>query len=102
MGEGVHALAQAVAGARAARLAAEAFRIIACEPKKKKRGYARLEEAVKLDPLMATEWSRLTAYYDREAQDETVLKIMVDQGWLDPKGLSVAREYQKEIREESR
>ncbi len=92
------ALDQASPRSRGAMLAAEAFRIIACDPKKKKKGYARLEEAVKLDPLMAAEWSRLTAYYDREAQDDMVLKIMVEQGWLDPKGLSAAREYQKEVR----
>lgn len=87
---------------RAAMLAAEAFRIIACDPKHKKRGYARLKEAVRLDPLMAAEWSRLTAYYDREAQDETVLRIMVEQGWLDPRGLEVARAYQRELRDEVR
>ncbi|MDF1563677.1 MAG: hypothetical protein P1V51_11585 [Deltaproteobacteria bacterium] len=96
------ALDQAKERSRAAMLAAEAFRIIACDPKKKKDGYKRLEEAVKLDPLMAAEWSRLTAYYDREAQDEWVLKTMVENGWLDPKGLKAAREYQKEVRGEAR
>jgi len=96
------AIEGAEAAARGAMLAAEAFRIIACDPKHKKKGYARLQEAVKLDPLMAAEWSRLTAYYDREAVDASILKVMVDQGWIDPKGLSAARAYQKELREEAR
>jgi len=88
--------------ARASVLASEAFRVIACEPKKKRVGYARLKEAVALDPLMAAEWSRLTAYYDREAQDATVLQIMLDQGWLDKKGIDAAKAFQEAERESIR
>lgn len=87
---------------RAQMLAAQSFQIIACEPKKKKQAYAVLEEAVKLDPLMSAEWARLAAYYDREATDDAILEIMVDQGWVDKTTVDVARKYQQQLRGEAR
>lgn len=88
--------------ARAELLAAGAFTTIACEPKHKKEAMKELEQAVALDPLMAAEWARLASYYDREANDEAVLQLMLEQGVIDPAGLKNAREYQRIVRDEKR
>ncbi len=88
--------------ARGAVLAAKAFYLLACKPKEKKAAYQVLGQAVKLDPLHAADWAEVTGYYDRESNDAAVLKIMVDQGWLDAKGVRAARAYQKMERAEVR
>lgn len=89
------ALTAAGPRAKAEMLAAKAFYLIACEPGHKKEAYAVLGRAVKLDPLKATEWAGLTAYYDREANDASVLEIMLENKWLDKRGIEAARAYQK-------
>lgn len=81
--------------ARGSLLAAKAFYLLACKPKEKKEAYRVLGQAVKLNPLKAADWADVTGYYDRESNDATVLKIMVQQGWLDRSGIRAAKAYQK-------